>query len=438
MSDILLRIVEKQKAGIPAGIVSVCTSNGYAIKSAMKHAMEYDVPVLLEATANQVDQAGGYTGMKPVDFIAFIHNIAQEINFPVKRIILGGDHLGPLTRKHLDEKEAMEYAEVLVSEYVSAGFSKIHLDTSMKLGSDPAGEALHISTVAERGARLCIAAEAAFKQRSEKYPAETPPFYIIGSEVPIPGGAQDPEEGADVTSPEHCRETFETYKQVFSKHNLDDAFKRVIALVVQTGAEFGDTDIYPYSSEKARSLTEYGRKNLPFVFEGHSTDYQTEDSLKAMVKDGIAFLKVGPALTFALREALFMLEMIEQEVYYGTSWDASNFRDVLELAMLNNPGYWKNHYHGDARKQYFSRKFSFSDRARYFLNDPEVEKAVNCLVRNINNFEIPISLLSQYMPREMYEFAKNKRDLKAEDLIDMHIGFYLDNYYKAILPDELR
>ena len=328
----------------------------------------------------------------------------------------------------------MTYAEKLVYEYVIAGFTKIHLDTSMRLASDPPDEPLADSVVAERGARLCRVSEDAFAERKKSYPESKPPVYIIGSEVPIPGGTQSEEEESQITSPEDCKNTYNTYKEVFSRNGLDNAFDRVIAIVVQTGVEFGDNDIFEYNSEKAVSLTEYGKKNLPIIFEGHSTDYQSESSLRAMIEDGIAFLKVGPALTFALREALFSLEMMEKEIYFGTTWNASNFSEVLESAMLANPGYWQNHYHGDELSQRFARKYSFSDRARYYLNEPSVKESVKCLIGNINKADIHMSILSQFFSRELFELMRCKKVFSAEDIINTYIGFYLDDYYRALMP----
>ena len=434
MNGILSDIARKQK-NVPAGMVSVCSSNSFAIRAAMKSALDRNLPVLIEATANQVDQNGGYSGMKPADFSSFVLSLAREAGFPQAAVILGGDHLGPLTRRHLGEDEAMEYAETLVREYASAGFNKIHLDTSMRLADDPVDKPLPVSEIAKRGARLCRAAEESFADYQKKHPGSSSPLYVIGSEVPIPGGAQSCDDSVKLTSPDDCRETYDTYRSVFRKHGLDDAFSRVIALVVQTGAEFGDDKIFEYDREKNAALVEYGRVHLPIVFEGHSTDYQSVESLKTMVQDGIAILKVGPALTFAFREALFALESIEREVYNGSSWKASNFGEVLELVMLDNPGYWQNHYLGDAWSQRFARRYSFSDRARYYLGVPAVSQAINCLAQNINAIDVPRSLLSQYMPRELNEMIKSGRIFGFEDLILTHIGFDLDRYYKAILPE---
>ena len=48
----------------------------------------------------------------------------------------------------------MKNAEDLIRAYVAAGFTKIHIDTSMKLADDDPGVRLSDETIAKRGARL--------------------------------------------------------------------------------------------------------------------------------------------------------------------------------------------------------------------------------------------------------------------------------------------
>ncbi|MDD3459487.1 MAG: class II D-tagatose-bisphosphate aldolase, non-catalytic subunit [Weeksellaceae bacterium] len=434
MSRHLIEVLNKQKNGLPVGLFSACTASSYAIKSTLMRAQKHGVPAVIEATANQVDQNGGYTGMKPAEFVTFVREIAAEIGFPLDQLVLGGDHLGPLTRTTLPEAEAMIFAEELVQEYVLAGFTKIHIDTSMRVASDSKDLPLANQTIAERGAKLCKIAEEAYQVRLKQYPDSQEPVYVIGSEVPIPGGAQEHEESISVTSPDNCQQTYETFKSVFISSGLESVLPRVVALVVQPGVEFGDEDVFQYNPDNAKELIQFGKKSLPFVYEGHSTDYQTKESLKAMVQDGIAFLKVGPALTYALREALFALEMIEKEIYFGKTYCASNFKEVLEMSMLNEPENWKKHYHGDAHQLKFARKYSFSDRARYYLPDPQVEKSIQQLIKNIDEAEIPVTLLRQYMPIEYESVCRGLLKTTAENLILEHIGILLDDYFHAIMP----
>ena len=144
------QIISNYKNGIHDGIVSVCCSNKFVIEAAMDKLRDKDIALLVEATANQVDQFGGYTGMKPIDYVNYIYNIADKIGFPRERIILGGDHLEPLTWTGIDADKAMENAKVLIEEYVLAGFTKIHIDTSMPLLGDIEKNVFGDEIIAER------------------------------------------------------------------------------------------------------------------------------------------------------------------------------------------------------------------------------------------------------------------------------------------------
>ena len=55
-----------------AGITSVCTAHPIAIEAALSLALRTCKRVLIEATCNQVNQEGGYTGMTPADFRRFV------------------------------------------------------------------------------------------------------------------------------------------------------------------------------------------------------------------------------------------------------------------------------------------------------------------------------------------------------------------------------
>ena len=65
----LLRdVVRRHKAGEHIGITSVCSAPPLVLQAAIQHAAESGGTVLIEATSNQVDQTGGYTGLRPADF----------------------------------------------------------------------------------------------------------------------------------------------------------------------------------------------------------------------------------------------------------------------------------------------------------------------------------------------------------------------------------
>ena len=148
------------------------------LQACIEQALADGSPLLIEATSNQVNQEGGYTGRTPAAFRAEVEALAEAAGFPAGRLLLGGDHLGPNPWRGEAEGAAMDKACAMVAAYAGAGFGKIHLDASMPLAGDPAP--LPDEVVAERAAALCAAAEAV---------ASEPPVYVIGTEVPTPGGA---------------------------------------------------------------------------------------------------------------------------------------------------------------------------------------------------------------------------------------------------------
>lgn len=429
----LKELIKSQKSGTPKGIYSACSANELVIESVMERALKNNDYVLIEATANQVNQYGGYTGMTPIDFKLFVEKIASKVEFPIDKIILGGDHLGPLTWKSKTSDIAMEEAKILIRDFVLAGFTKIHVDTSMHLADDDKNIKLDTNTIANRGAILVDVAKRAFEELKKKSPKALHPVYVIGSEVPIPGGAQEEEEGIVVTSTKDLIETIDIFKQEFDKMNLESEWDQVIAVVVQPGVEFGDDTIHEYDRNGASHLVETMKNYSGLVLEGHSTDYQTPKALKEMVEDGIAILKVGPALTFALREGLFALNMIEEELFKNKpDIKTSNLINTLEKEMLEHPDNWKNHYHGDDNKLYLSRKYSFSDRCRYYLPEKSVDDAIKCLFENLNSVTIPLTLLSQYMPVQYTKVRLGVLRNDASCLAKDRVVNCIDEYLQAV------
>ncbi|MDF2674303.1 MAG: D-tagatose-bisphosphate aldolase class accessory protein AgaZ [Clostridiales bacterium] len=428
----LQEIVKLQKAGIPAGIYSICSANEYVITAALERALKANDFILIEATANQVNQYGGYTGMKPADFKNFVYSIANKIKFPIEKIILGGDHLGPLTWKSRNSAAAMEEAKELIKLFVLSGFTKIHIDTSMHLGDDDKEKRLDTKTIAERGSLLAEVAEKAYDEIKKSNANALHPVYVVGSEVPIPGGSQAVEDKMQITRVEDLYETIEEFKKAFNSRGIEYAWDNVIAVVVQPGVEFGEDSIHEYNREAAKQLCD-SIKNYPnLIFEGHSTDYQTPKALKEMVEDGIAILKVGPALTFALREGLFALNYIEEELFRDKE-DVllSEFKQVLEDEMLTYPQNWETHYHGDNSKLKMARKYSFSDRCRYYMPSKRVAKAIDRLINNLRSVDIPLTLISQFMPIQYTKILSGSLKKDTEHLLKDRVVNCIDGYLAA-------
>lgn len=430
MNNPLKNIIKRQKDGQAVGIYSACSANEFVIKAVLEKAKKENSVACIEATANQCDQNGGYTGMTPMDFKNFVMAQADEIQLDHKAIFLGGDHLGPLTWTHLDEAEAMANAKELIRQYVLAGFSKIHVDTSMKVASDNPNERLRDEVIAKRGAALVKVANEAFQSLKQKDPNAISPVYIVGSEVPIPGGAQeDSDDSMHITTSEDLDNTITTFQSAFKEAGISDLWEDVIAIVVQPGVEEKDAGCVEYEREKAAHLKAAIQKYPTLIFEGHSTDYQTKHKLKQLVEDHIAILKVGPGLTYAMREALFSLANIEAEYFANSDVKTSHLIEVLEEQMLKNPSKWNKYYTGDERELKLKRKYSFSDRCRYYMPSKEMEEAIATLCNNLNALdEIPLYLLSQYMPIQYTKVREGLLENKVEALIKDRITNTLDEY----------
>jgi D-tagatose-1,6-bisphosphate aldolase subunit GatZ/KbaZ len=424
MHNVVARLSGDNAAGQTLkGIYSICSAHPWVLGAAMKQALDDGTPLLIESTSNQVDQFGGYTGMKPADFVRFVHLIADRVGFSRDRLILGGDHLGPNAWRGLSAEEAMQRAEALIDAYVSAGFSKIHLDTSMSCGGDPAR--LSDGVVAERASRLCAVAETAARREGKA----TKPVYVIGTEVPVPGGACEELASVEVTRSEAALDTVAVHRDAWRERGLDEAWERVIALVVQPGVEFDHTKVIDYKPELATKLSNVLTQLPGMVFEAHSTDYQKPEALWQLVRDGFGILKVGPGVTFALREGLYALADIEAEVVAES--ERSKLHEVVEAFMLANPVNWEKYYRGDDNAKRLLRTYSYSDRVRYYWAEPEVEAAAQKLINNLTAISTPENLLSRYLPAQYWELRRGVIDGSPMSIIQSKVREVIGMYASA-------
>jgi D-tagatose-1,6-bisphosphate aldolase subunit GatZ/KbaZ len=385
----LLDTLRAHKRGAPSGAYSVCSSHPLVIEAALRAAARDDQYALIESTSNQVNQFGGYSGMRPADFRQYVAAIAARSSLPMQCVLLGGDHLGPNCWRHESADIALERSEQLVADYVAAGFRKIHLDCSMSCADD--AEVLSDAMVAARAARLCQASERAWHRHGGE-----PPVYVVGTEVPTPGGAAEDLGALAVTTPSAVMATLEAHQTAFMERGLEQAWTRVCALVVQPGVEFDHYKVIDYQPERARALSRRIEPEPGLVYEAHSTDYQKPAALAALVRDHFAILKVGPGVTFALREVLWALSDIERELAVAP---AASLKQVVLQAMQRDPRHWKAYYtHEDSLRM--DLQYSLSDRIRYYWNVPEVQAACEALLANLRCRGIPLSLLSQYLPAQ--------------------------------------
>ena len=424
MINPLAGLATARKNGSPYGITSICSAHPLVIQTAIRRAVaDTDTTLLIEATCNQVNQFGGYTGMTPDLFIAFVREIAGKEGLAPRRIIFGGDHLGPNPWRTEPAARAMNKAEAMVTAYVWAGFSKIHLDASMGCAGEPA--ALDDETIATRAAQLAKAAEKAARAAGGALPV-----YIIGTEVPAPGGVDHAISDLKPTQASAARRTIEVHREIFTREGLAEAFGRVIAVVVQPGVEFGSQNVVAYKPEASKALTGLLDEEPSLVYEAHSTDYQGRAALTALVGNGFPILKVGPGLTFALREALYGLDLIASEMV--TDYGERSLAHTMERVMLASPGHWHSHYHGNETSRYLQRHYSYSDRIRYYWSNPTAAVAAGRLIEALNGVGIPETLMRQFLPMLPAELGPAGH---PEAILNAAIGQVLADYEAACRGD---
>jgi D-tagatose-1,6-bisphosphate aldolase subunit GatZ/KbaZ len=408
----------RNRAGAAVGVTSVCSAHPLVLRAAMRRAVADQRLVLVEATCNQVNQDGGYTGLTPAAFRDRLFADADALGLRRDLLLLGGDHLGPNPWRKVPAADAMARARVLVGAFAAAGYRKLHLDASMACGDE--ADPLPAETIAERAADLCAVAEAAAAEAGLP-----PPVYVIGTEVPTPGGAREDTGELAVTRPEDFSRTLALHHAGFAARGLEAALDRAVGVVVQPGVEFGHEEVHDFRPEAAAALVSALDAHAGVVFEAHSTDYQRESALRALVAGHFAIVKVGPELTFALREAVFALESIAAELGVAK---CPGVRAALEAAMQRDPSWWRGYYRDDDA---VARAFSLSDRLRYYWPVQAVDEAVRRLLAVLAGRPIPPTLVSQYLPAQYAAWRDGRGDLSPTGLILGRVEQVLARYAAA-------
>ena len=425
--SVFQKIISENKKTGTIGIPSICSANPYVIQAAMKVAVQKNTFVLIESTCNQVNQYRGYSGMNPQEFINYVEEIAGNMQLPNDRLIFGGDHLGPYPWRDLSVVEAMNNANDMVIAYAAAGYQKFHLDTSMHCADDDPSKPLSKEEIAERAVRLSQAIETATINELH----HKKPVYVIGTEVPVPGGQQEKEESLHVTSEADVEETISVHKLAFHRAGLNDAWQRVIAIVVQPGVEFNEDGIIEFDQEKTKDLHSFIGSIPGLIYEAHSTDYQTPENLKRLVENHFAILKVGPALTFAFREAMIGLVHIEEFLMKnGLVERGSCLLANINKIMDENPTEWEkyllvNDYLG------LARIFSYSDRIRYYWPTPRVQESIATLISNIQSVTLPLPIIKQYFQLQYWRIREGKLNNEPVAIILDFIGDEIRKYYNS-------
>ena len=404
MVEVLRDIIRRNRAGAAVAIPSVCSAHPDVLRASLALAAQLDRHIVIEATSNQVNQDGGYTGMTPVDFIQFVNALADEAKIDREQIIFGGDHLGPQAWRSMDAAQALAKADRLVHDYVAAGFHKIHLDCSEGCAGETAQ--LGDDVTAARSARLAQIC-------SEVHPDL---LFVIGTEVPPPGGARVDEDGdIPATTPTDARATLAAHDAAFGP-----LAPMIGGLVVQPGVEFSPTAVHALPMGRDPGLLNALSEHPDICLEAHSTDYQQDAVYPRLAQLGFAFQKVGPALTFAYRQALYALDQLRE--------DKGALQAEMEVVMLEDPSKWQGHYSGDPDALREQRHFGLADRIRYYWPAPKAQAAVQSLK---SAFDRPLSdtQLRQAFAPAVLARAEGLDGPQSQRLIDAEIQTALAPYF---------
>ena len=412
--DWLADTVERHKAGEPVGVYSVCSAHPTVLEAAIRRPPRTTATCSSRRRRNQVDQFGGYTGHASGATSATWCSAS-----PTRTASRGTGWCSAATTSGRTAGSArppsvaMEHAETLIAAYVEAGYAKIHLDCSMSLRRRSGRRSPTRWSPSEQRA-----AAAGGRGDGAGGRAADAPVYVIGTEVPVPGGAHETLDASHTdTGRARPGARWQRTATAFAAVGADDVWPRVMALVVQPGVEFDHLHVIDYEHAAHRRAARTSSTTEPhLVFEAHSTDYQRPAQLRELVEDHWAVLKVGPGLTFAMREALFALAMIETELVPRPS--RSNLIEVVERRMLAEPKYWRDYYEGDPIAQRTARRYSYSDRLRYYWADDEVDAARKMLLANLDRVGIPLPLISQFLPLQYERLRAGHLDQSAGALVD--------------------
>lgn len=412
MADLLRQIIARNRAGQAVAIPSVCSAHPDVVRAALLLAQALNRALVIEATSNQVNQDGGYSGLRPADFIRLVNDLADQTGTDRARVIFGGDHLGPQAWRRLPAAQAMARAHRMVADYVQAGFTKIHLDCS----EGCAGEAAQLPDAVTVPRAADLARTCAAHGRDL--------LYVVGTEVPPPGGARPDDLARDhgdipPTAPAAAAATLDAHMAAFA------AIGEIGGLVVQPGVEFSPMQVHHLPLTRDPGLRSAIAHHPGVTLEAHSTDYQHAAAYPRLAELGFGFQKVGPALTFAWRQAIYALDGLREMA----GWGPALVRPAMEALMLAQPGRWQGHYRGSPAEQRLMRHFGLADRIRYYWPQAAAQRAVAALIDDLAPRTLPAPLLWQAFAPNVLDRAEAIPGARAQALVLAQVQEALAPYF---------
>jgi D-tagatose-1,6-bisphosphate aldolase subunit GatZ/KbaZ len=100
--------------------------------------------------------------------------------------------------------------------------------------------------------------------------------------------------------------------------------------------------------------------------------------------------------------------------------------------MQAQPEYWRKYY-CDFDKEYFDLQFSLSDRIRYYWPHPEIQRAQEIMLKNLEREAPPLTLLSQYLPDQYQAIRARRLPTTPKDILIEGVAKVLRQYMHAVV-----
>ena len=109
------------------------------------------------------------------------------------------------------------------------------------------------------------------------------------------------------------------------------------------------------------------------------------------------------------------------------------WKGVALRVMRGNPKYWRSYY-TDAAHETFDLQYSLSDRIRYYWSVPEVQQACGRLLHSLAETELPLTLLSQYLPGQYAAIREGRLANDVRAILLEGVAQVLRQYAQACRP----
>ena len=285
----------------------------------------------------------------------------------------------------------MAKAEVMVAALCRARAFARSISTARWLRRR-SGAACRSATIAERAARAVRGRRSRLAER-----AAEPPVYVIGTEVPVPGGATEDLDELAVTTPQAAlRDDRHAPRAVRASAGWPSAWPRVIATVVQPGVEFDHHKVIDYAPEKARALSTFIEPVDAVRLRGA---FDRLPDAPAACRAGARSLRdpEGRARRYLCAARGACGRSTRSSARCSSADRAPGFARSRS-SDARRAAHWRKYYHAQPARTRLELQYSLSDRIRYYWPDPQIAAAQRQAVRQPARDPPPLALVSQYLP----------------------------------------